>query len=78
MSKPIKNRYSDDKYDGIILNKEIISLKDDLRRAKKTMVMTQNCITEIQNNCDHEYMFSCKGAYEDNYVCRICGHETEK
>ena len=69
--------YSYDQYEGHG-NERIISLHSELEDNIAERKRIENEIYEIQSNCIHIYKFSSSGAYEDNYVCELCGHETEK
>lgn len=69
--------YSRDQYEGHE-NEKIISLHSELEDNISERKRIENDIYEIQSKCIHQYMFSSQGMYEDNYVCRLCGHESEK
>lgn len=69
-----KITYSYEQYEGHN-NKEIILLINDLKNCKHEQYRIEKLIKQIQDNCEHEYMFVCKGAYDDNYTCRKCGHD---
>jgi hypothetical protein len=71
-----KITYSYDEYNGLI-NNEIIILFDKLNECKIIQNKIEEKIKNIQNNCIHEYMFSSKGMYDDNYICKLCGNESE-
>lgn len=58
-------------------NEEIYSLLEELSKLERQVRCVEGKIRHIQSNCKHEYKFSCSGMYEDNYVCSLCGHETE-
>jgi len=59
-------------------NEKIISLHSELEDNIAERKRIENEIYEIQSKCIHQYMFSSNGMYEDNYICRLCGHESEK
>lgn len=69
--------YSYKSYEGHN-NEEIIGLINDLNDCKAELRRIEKEIQEIQDNCEHEYMFVCNGAYEDAYTCRKCGHDDWK
>lgn len=64
------------------LNKKINKLNDKIRELKKKykedLKTLELEVDRIQNECDHYYHMRSSGAYEDNYECKFCGHETEK
>lgn len=74
MSKRTFHRF--EQYEGF--ENENIKLLQSQRDALREMLkIVEDNIVEIQSNCDHHYQFSSGGMYEDNYVCKHCGHETE-
>ena len=75
--KIISNSLDDVKYDGVISNKKVVRLENAHEKYRKMLERIQKQIQEIQNDCDHEYMFYCSGAYDDTYICRICRHTKE-
>ncbi len=68
--------YSYEEYTGC-KKIEIGLLKNEILDAYKKIKSVENEIDAIQDDCVHEYKFTSRGMYEDNYVCCICGHETE-
>ena len=70
-----RSTYSYDEYQGHD-NESIISLNDELNNCKAELRRIEKEIETIQNNCTHEYMFVCRGMYEDSYTCKKCGHDT--
>ena len=71
-----RSTYSYEEYKGHD-NEAIISLNSDLNDCKAELRRIEKEIEIIQNNCSHEYMFVCRGMYEDSYTCKKCGHDTE-
>lgn len=59
-------------------NKEIKRLDNEILSHEKKIKEAKEQIDKIQSECDHYYQFSSSGMYEDNYVCKHCGHETER
>lgn len=76
-NKPKKPTYSFKTYEGHN-NEDIISLINELNDCKSEMRRIENQIKEIQDNCEHEYLFVSDGMYEDSYTCCKCGHDTCK
>ena len=70
-----RSTYSYDEYQGHD-NEAIISLNNELNDCKAELRRIENEIKTIQNNCSHEYMFVCRGMYEDSHTCKKCGHDT--
>jgi hypothetical protein len=75
MKKITYNR--EEEYEGHN-NEKIISLVNDLNDSINEQRRIDIEIKDIQDNCDHEYMFVCTGMYKDTYACKKCGHYTEK
>lgn len=58
-------------------NQAIKNLKKQISFHEKIIEEAEKDIRKIQSECNHYYQFSSRGMYEDNYVCKHCGHETE-
>lgn len=58
-------------------NVEIKRLKNEILSYEKKIREAEEEIRRIQSECNHYYQFSSGGPYEDNYVCKLCGHENE-
>lgn len=69
--------YREEEYVGHS-NQRINELNKHLVTLNKMIKTTEDSIDKIQSECDHHYQFSSSGMYEDNYVCKHCGHETER
>ena len=67
----------EDKYDGFIINQEVIKTRESIRSLQIRIDADRNRIQEIQDSCDHSYKFYCRGMYKDFYICIKCGDETE-
>ena len=74
MGRPTFYRY--DPYIGHE-NREVKLLTEQINTLKDMIKIAEDELNKIQSNCNHEYQFSSSGMYEDNYVCKLCGHETE-
>ena len=68
--------YSYDEYTGC-KNIEIGLLKIEILIAYSKIKSMEKEIDAIQDVCIHEYKFTSRGPYDDNYACCLCGHETE-
>lgn len=67
--------YSRDQFDySDPQNQEIVRLDKQLAAINRMKKRTEDRINEIQDNCEHHYMFCSQGMYEDAYTCKICGH----
>lgn len=66
--------FSNEKYDGYN-NVLIKDLEHRLELLKKEEKEIKKQIDDIQNSCDHEYKFECRGMHEDAYKCSKCGHD---
>ena len=76
MKKPDKyDRYVT--YDGLRLNPEIIELKKKRYALDSEIKSIIDQMNLIRDKCEHEYEFSCRGMYEDSYICAKCGDITE-
>ena len=69
--------FSDDKYEGHN-NEEIISLYNDIGKAKAEIQRIESKIEKIRNNCKYIYLFNCTSIYEDLYTCKLCGNSIWK
>lgn len=58
-------------------NQEIKELRREILLYEKKIREANKKIEDIQSECEHHYQFSSGGPYEDNYVCKLCGHDTE-
>lgn len=58
-------------------NEEIKKLQRKIWDYEKKIKEAEEEIYKIQSACNHHYQFSSTGPYEDNYVCSLCGHDTE-
>ena len=70
------NRY--EPYDGGMSNFETVKLEQEVLALKEEIKIKEKLIYEIQLKCDHHYQFVTSGAYDDYYICNICGHEIER
>lgn len=61
-----------------ILTDETNEVKKELKRIQLLLEEKKAKLLEIQNDCDHEYFFISSGPYEDYYMCKLCGHETDR
>lgn len=68
--------HRDEPYEGYE-NQNVKNLKEQISILEEMKEAAEKAIEEIQSNCDHHYQFSSGGMYEDNYVCKHCGHDTE-
>ena len=59
-------------------NERVDELQNHVLELKNKLKKANNEIEDIQFNCDHHYQFSSSGMYKDNFVCKHCGHETER
>ena len=53
-----------------IIEDKIWHLQEEIKKLKHE-------IYEFQENCKHEFYFSCSGTYDDYYTCIHCGYECE-
>lgn len=74
MEKPTFHRYS--RFEGFE-NESIKSLQNQIEFLRESIKISENIIYDIQSNCAHNYMYSSSGMFEDNYICKHCGHEIE-
>lgn len=70
-----RKSFIEGQFEGVISNKEILCLEDNLFAAQENLKMLKNKIKKIQDNCEHTLQFSSTGAYEDLYVCTQCRFE---
>jgi len=70
--------YTYDQFNGIITNIAVNDLQTKANKLLGELRLLHAEIRKIQDDCIHTYEFSSRGMHNDNYVCKICGHETEK
>lgn len=58
-------------------NQEVKRLRREILSHEKAIREAEEEIYKIQSECDHHYQLSSLGPYDDNYVCCLCGHDTE-
>lgn len=59
-------------------NQNVKNLIEQVGILKELIKINEDELKRIQSECNHYYQFSSSGMYEDNYVCKHCGHETER
>ena len=65
--------FSDEKFNGKFLKPEIKRLLQEQSEIKARDEEITERIKEIQNRCDHVFLFTAGGVYEDAYICKYCG-----
>lgn len=69
------NRY--EPYEGYD-NQNVKNLVEQIGILKEMIEIAEDELNKIRSNCNHHYQFSSSGMYEDNYVCKHCGQDTER
>lgn len=59
-------------------NQNVKNLVEQISVLKEMIKIAEDELYKIRSNCNHHYQFSSSGMYEDNFVCKHCGNETER
>lgn len=69
----MKYTYSRQQWQGYS-NPNILSLEKEIDELRKSIIIKNNEIKKLRDNCIHSYKLADTGPYDDTYLCEYCGH----